>query len=56
MNESFESKPYIHNESGIDIINRQLRQIYLDQQKQHKELEKKKVRIERWGFLCGCCI
>lgn len=49
-----------HHLESVDMlrettINKQLRQIYLDQERRRKAHERRRQLLEKWGYLCSCC-
>jgi len=52
-----ESEETFTNSGNIDdeSINKQLLQIYLDQERRRKAQERKRKILEKWGYMWSCC-
>ena len=37
-------------------LNKQLRQIYLDQERRRKVQENKRKFLDKWGYVFSCCL
>ena len=43
-------------ETNETTLNKQLRKIYLDQERRRKVQDKRRKFIEKWGCICSCCL
>lgn len=39
-----------------DILVKQLRKIYFNQKQVDKKLDKKRKFLDKWGWICSCCL
>lgn len=47
----------LNNENIVDEnINKQLLQIYLDQERRRKAQDRKRKFLEKWGYIWSCCL
>ena len=37
-------------------INKQLQRIYLDQERRRRAQDRRRRFLQRWGYICSCCI
>ena len=55
---SFDSYETLHNmrTNSSSMIQMQLKQLYVDQEKRLREQKKRDIWVRKWGWICCCCI